>query len=64
MPVVSLPSTRRGSPYLLQGPEDDGEGEGYAWAQEDGLGDDREEELGLGGPVRGNQGKRASGSEN
>lgn len=43
--------TRCGRPYRLQRPEDDGEREGYAWAQEDGLRDDREEELGLGGPA-------------
>lgn len=43
--------THCGRPYRLQRPEDNGEREGYAWAQEDGLRDDCEEELGLGGPV-------------
>lgn len=37
--------------YLLQRPEDNREREGYARAQEDGLRDDREEELGLGRPA-------------
>lgn len=48
-------------PYLLQRPEDDGEREGYAWAQEDGLRDNREEELGLGGPAGKNQKTSTSG---
>lgn len=50
MVLPSLPSAHHGEPYLLQRPEDDGECEGYARAQEDGLRDGREEELGLGGP--------------
>jgi hypothetical protein len=45
-----------GRPHLLQRPEGNGEREGYAWAQEDGLRGDREEELGLGRPVGKSQG--------
>lgn len=58
----SLSSARYGGPYLLQRPEDDGECEGYARAQENGLRDDSEEELGLGGPVRDSQETSPSGS--
>lgn len=54
-PCPSLPSACHGGPYLFQRPEDNGERESYAWAQEDGLRDDREEELGLGGPAGENQ---------
>lgn len=46
--------------HLLQRPEDNGESEGYAGAQEDGLRDDREEELGLGRPAGRSQGMSAS----
>lgn len=59
---LSLPSAHHGEPYLLQRPEDDGECEGYARAQEDGLRHGREEELGLGGPAGENQKTRTSGS--
>lgn len=47
---------RNGRLYLLQRPEDNGECEGYARAQEDGLRDDCEEELRLGGPAGESQG--------
>lgn len=59
---LSLPSACHGGPYLLQRPEDNGERESYAWAQEDGLRDDCEEELGLGGPAGENQETNTSGS--
>lgn len=56
-----LPSAFHGGPYLLQRPEDDGESEGYARAQENGLRDDCEEELSLGGPATESQETRTSG---
>ena len=40
-----------GRPYRFQRPEDNGECERYAWAQEDGLWNDSEEVLGLGRPA-------------
>lgn len=61
--VPPCPPPPSGRPYLLQRPEDNGEGEGYARAQQDGLGDDREEEFGLGGPAGESQGLNISGSE-
>lgn len=60
----ALPSVCSGKPHLLQGPEDDRKHEGYAWAQEDGLRDDCEEELGLGGPAGDSQGASIQGLEN
>lgn len=56
-----LPSACHGGPYLLQRPKDDGESEGYARAQEDGLRNDCEEELGLGGPATESQETSTSG---
>lgn len=60
--VPPCPPPCSGRPYLLQRPEDNGECEGYARAQQEGLGDDCEEELGLGGPAGESRGLSASGS--